>query len=650
MPPVGIKNNNYLNVKNGPDPWMDAHGKPSRTDARGHAVFADPAYGVRAGLRQLRTYFVKHRCRTVLAILSRWAPASDTIGSLPGNPHNNPSQYAVFVSNRMGIAIDQPLELFDEDGNVDDVGQLRRLFAAMAAYEIGGGFEVPEAELTAGLALVDPGAGKTASGPAPAPLADAHDWRIGGSVGRADRAKNDPTDVETVQSMLRSAAMILGDARFDPGSIDGSIAAKSAKSNTVQAIVALQERFMSKPDGVMEPGGRTWQELVRIVGGGVVASGAAAASTGRECFPLAAIPAADWTKDARRFGAARSRDRVHAGSDLYAPAGSTIYAVMDGTVVRGPYAFYAGTFALEIDHGSVLARYGEIQQDTMVRQNDRVVAGQPIARVGHLVGISVPSDMLHLELYDKTAHGPLTVPKASSAIAPDGRAYMRRKDLTNPEPYLERWHRHLPVTAAPVAIPPAAAAGRSADASTPAPPSIPGTGFCLHIRRRREEERTGMGYARTVGDYQCFWNGEPIHDLEGQMVERGGPGDNTPLGVSSHRRIAAGRYPIVIHAGTKYRTYRYAAAGSPLPGLGLIDTGVRTAILVHPAHHAHGYLSSIGCLNPAVGLRDADSRIALDDSRNRVIALIEGMKAKLGDRFPRSGSVPDAVVVIEGEP
>jgi hypothetical protein len=159
-----------------------------------------------------------------------------------------------------------------------------------------------------------------------------------------------------------------------------------------------------------------------------------------------------------------------------------------------------------------------------------------------------------------------------------------------------------------------------------------------------------VGHARTVGEYRCYWNGTPIAGLDGQMVERGGPGDNTATGVAHHRRIAPGRYPIVIHAGTRYRTYGYAARGEPRPGIGLRETGARTAILIHPAHHRGGYLSSIGCLNPAAGLVDADSRIALPDSRARVIAIIEAMKAKLGATFPRSGPVPGAVVLIEGDP
>ena len=108
MPPTndstGIRNNNYLNVKNGKDPWQDAGGRPSRTDGRGHAVFTDPAYGVRAGIILLRSYFFKHNLRTIAEILSRWAPATDTVGSLPNAPRNSPLEYSTFVSGRTADA------------------------------------------------------------------------------------------------------------------------------------------------------------------------------------------------------------------------------------------------------------------------------------------------------------------------------------------------------------------------------------------------------------------------------------------------------------------------------------------------------------------------------------------------------------------
>jgi murein DD-endopeptidase MepM/ murein hydrolase activator NlpD len=80
-----------------------------------------------------------------------------------------------------------------------------------------------------------------------------------------------------------------------------------------------------------------------------------------------------------------------------------------------------------------------------VKEGDRVHAGQQIARVGHLIGIKVPSDMLHFELYDKTASGPLTVPDAArSKNRADGTPFMRRKDLIDPTSKLNQWQASLP--------------------------------------------------------------------------------------------------------------------------------------------------------------------------------------------------------------
>jgi murein DD-endopeptidase MepM/ murein hydrolase activator NlpD len=164
-------------------------------------------------------------------------------------------------------------------------------------------------------------------------------------------------------------------------------------------------------------------------------------------FPFTRLPSADWTQGARAFASNRGGGtRAHAGCDLYFPAGTWIHAITDGKVVRGPYAFYAGTFALEVDHGAFIARYGEIQPSTTVKKGDNVSEGQKIARVGHLIGIKVPSDMLHLEMYDKSddAEGPLTVGKSLSRKRADGVPFLRRKDLVDPTPSLEVWKDSLP--------------------------------------------------------------------------------------------------------------------------------------------------------------------------------------------------------------
>ena len=480
MPPTdstGIRNNNYLNVKNGADPWQDAGGKAAGTDERGHAVFSDPAYGVRAGIVLLRTYFFKHNLRTIAEILSRWAPASDTVGSLPGAPPNSPAEYTSFVASRVGIKPNDKLDIFKEDRTVGNIARLRALFAAMAEYEVGNGFRVPEEVFHAGLELVQPGitdAGEedaaaedegteeAAADSADADTAavaaetgaeprDVEDWKISGPVGRWEKgAVNRKADVETVQEMLRGASMILRDPQLDPGPVDGAISRAGNKSKTIDAIKAFQSRFMTSPDGLVGVGGRTWRELVSVLSHG--AEGQAdedepAPSDGARkfFFPLGALPKDSWTAPPRCYASRRAKGaRAHAGCDLYAPIGTVVHAVADGTVVRGPVPFYAGTYAIEIDHGDFLARYGEVQGEAFVRKGDRVRAGQPIAKVGRLVGISVPSAMLHLELYDKSAHGPLTVPAAQSARTKDGRPFLRRKDLIDPQPKLEQWKKNLP--------------------------------------------------------------------------------------------------------------------------------------------------------------------------------------------------------------
>lgn len=662
--PTGIRNKNYLNVKNGQSPWLDAGGRESGTDSRGHAIFTDPAWGIRAGILLLRVYYFKHNLRTIAEILSRWAPASGTVGDLPDGPQNSPHDYSTFVSARMRIGYNAPLQLFNEDKTVRDISRLKDLFFAMAAFEIGklgtgpGAqfFKVPEAEFNAGLELVQPGIadrGTRTSGDGAAPTVDPQagegmlTLEIKGSVGRWDRGSvNDKEDVVTVQQMLRHAALILDDPRMNPGDDDGLIAQDAARSKTVQAIEAFQRRLFTTPDGVVDVGGRTWRELVRVLEGDDREEDEDDDSRNarKYFFPLAEVPRRDWKEHPRHFGANRPRGRAHAACDLYAPLGTIIYAITDGTVIRGRYPFYAETYAIEVDHGEFIARYGEIQRETFVREGERVRAGQPIARVGLLVGIEVPSPMLHLELYDKSrgAHGRLNVPARVSARAPSGRPFLRRRDIINPAPKLDEWKHNLP-GARPT---PRERAERLAN-------RVPDSGFFIHLKRVRQERKASEGFGRTIGEYQCYWNGAAIEHLQGQMVERQGPGDNTTeVGDNRDLRIREGAYRLAIHNGVNYKTYGYDEGGTtfeqtPKPGLLLKDTDERSAILIHPGV---GYVRSIGCLNPASGLTDADSSIDFMDSRRQVLAIIEAMKSRMRGRFPRSGTIPEAVILIEGEP
>lgn len=276
------------------------------------------------------------------------------------------------------------------------------------------------------------------------------EYQITSSVGRPSKgAVNKTEDVETVQNMFRLAAMIEQQPQFDPGGVDGTIEDES-NDDTVRAIEAFQARFFSNPDGLISVGKRTWRELIDCIDGDETESAPASVptpsvpATNGECFfPFTQLPTVNWTEGIRRFGARRSQGRrAHAGCDLYFPVGTTIHAIASGTVTRGPYPFYDGTYALEIDHGTFLARYGEIKKNALVRQGDQVSAGQPIAQVGKLG--SITQSMLHLELYDKSVQGGLTVQKAQSRTTGNGIPFMRRKDLFDPTEKLNEWKNKRP--------------------------------------------------------------------------------------------------------------------------------------------------------------------------------------------------------------
>jgi L,D-transpeptidase catalytic domain len=87
------------------------------------------------------------------------------------------------------------------------------------------------------------------------------------SVGRWEKgARNLQADVETVQRLLETAAQKLQAPDLDPKGVDGKIARQSAKSNTIAAIEAFQKRSNISIDGLIEPGGQTWQALLQAAG------------------------------------------------------------------------------------------------------------------------------------------------------------------------------------------------------------------------------------------------------------------------------------------------------------------------------------------------------------------------------------------------
>lgn len=179
--------------------------------------------------------------------------------------------------------------------------------------------------------------------------------------------------------------------------------------------------------------------------------------------------------------------------------------------------------------------------------------------------------------------------------------------------------------------------------------AITGVGWELHIVRQNEQVRNGR--RRTIGDYAVYHDGVAQPGLSGTSVETKGPGDNKVMG--NGRRVEAGRYPLWTQAGSHYVTIGYLVTNdpdqTPKPGMELMQTGNRTEILVHPGH---GFLASVGCINLTAPLASGATDIPFVDSRDRVIAAINDLKAFAGAAFPHYNGQPiaNAWVVIDGEP
>jgi murein DD-endopeptidase MepM/ murein hydrolase activator NlpD len=107
------------------------------------------------------------------------------------------------------------------------------------------------------------------------------------------------------------------------------------------------------------------------------------------------------TSGGKSLGASRPNNRQHAGVDIIVPAGTAVVATEAGTIVAtnawaGPDA---KSLLLETDGGFVV-NYGAVAPGSWhefgLGVGSRVVAGQPIARIGRYPHGSA---MLHFELY-----------------------------------------------------------------------------------------------------------------------------------------------------------------------------------------------------------------------------------------------------------
>jgi murein DD-endopeptidase MepM/ murein hydrolase activator NlpD len=156
------------------------------------------------------------------------------------------------------------------------------------------------------------------------------------------------------------------------------------------------------------------------------------------------IPEKDKIFGAKVFGGRRDGGkRLHAGVDIYAPIGTKIRAMADGTVIKS-YGFYGETDAIEIDHGSFIALYGEVDPDNIfVKEKQKVKRGETLAKVGSLILYNkklkrkapFEHSMLHLEMYGTTTppYGKNKLTNKSSESK-----FQRRSDLIDPTEFIKK--------------------------------------------------------------------------------------------------------------------------------------------------------------------------------------------------------------------
>jgi murein DD-endopeptidase MepM/ murein hydrolase activator NlpD len=164
-------------------------------------------------------------------------------------------------------------------------------------------------------------------------------------------------------------------------------------------------------------------------------------------FPLPFYPHAGYhpsRSHARYFGASRPRGRKHAGCDLLAPVGTSIFAIDDGVITAVSEHFYLETGMVAIRHSAgIVARYCEVEPKSMARWRPGmpVKSGDLIATVGKLHR----SSMLHFELYSGRGNGQLSNRQNSP--------FQRRADLLNPTALLDNLKRDILISRGRVVVP-----------------------------------------------------------------------------------------------------------------------------------------------------------------------------------------------------
>lgn len=125
--PRGVRNHNPGNIDRTGTKWQGMD--PDQTGDSRFIVFLEPAWGIRAIVRVLRSYRDKYGLKTVRGIISRWAP-----------PNENPTaSYIKFVIDKLGVGPDDEID-------IEDYETLKTLIRAIIRKECGPNPDDPEGD------------------------------------------------------------------------------------------------------------------------------------------------------------------------------------------------------------------------------------------------------------------------------------------------------------------------------------------------------------------------------------------------------------------------------------------------------------------------------------------------------------------------
>lgn len=130
--PRGLRNNNPLNIRKSADNFQ---GENIPSGDSQFKQFKTMAYGYRAALKVVMSYYRLYGLRTIRRIVGRWAPENE----------NNTEAYVLLVSSYSGVPADSPIDIHDRE-------MMIRIIAGMSRVE--NGREADTSDILAGWNLL----------------------------------------------------------------------------------------------------------------------------------------------------------------------------------------------------------------------------------------------------------------------------------------------------------------------------------------------------------------------------------------------------------------------------------------------------------------------------------------------------------------